>query len=123
LETGIYYKPTTKHEFLRTDSTHPVSLKNSLIRSLGLIVRLNRIISNRQKLLYRLKQMGKVFEKRGYKRELVQRTIREPFYLKNQRNKIITPKIDRIIFPITYHPNYEGHLNKILKEFWEILIQ
>jgi len=55
LITNIYHKPTARHQFLHSNSEHPISLKGALPFSQGL--RYRRIILNEEKPKARLKEL------------------------------------------------------------------
>lgn len=116
--TDIYHKPTARHQFLHSNSAHPISLKRALPFSQGL--RYRRIISNEEKLKARLKELKKFFVRRGYSKKMLTQELNRVLRIPRSETlkKHDKKNIDRIILTTTYHPTHENELNKQLKIFW-----
>ena len=74
LDHKIYYKPTDTHQYLEASSHHPEACHKGLIK--GQFIRLARLHNNFQHFRAAAKQMSKFFRQRGYKRRLINTTLK-----------------------------------------------
>nr|XP_045586885.1 uncharacterized protein LOC123748778 [Procambarus clarkii] len=122
LHTKAYYKPTNLHTYLRYDSSHPSSLKNSLPYSLGL--RLKRINSLEDTLATQLLDLWDMFSARGYPERVIA-TAKNKLDLKTRSELLIqasTPDPQsRWILPSLYFNGLASPLHNALTDIWNWL--
>lgn len=122
LHTKAYYKPTNLHTYLRYDSSHPSSLKNSLPYSLGL--RLKRINSLEDTLATQLLDLWDMFSARGYPERVIA-TAKNKLDLKTRSELLIqAPTPDpqsRWILPSLYFNGLASPLHNALTDIWNWL--
>ena len=106
IKSTLYSKPTDSHGYLRYQSCHPKSCKQSI--PYAQFIRLRKLCSDDQDFTKKSKEMGAHFVVQGYPRGLVERKRRKVERM--QRKELLKAKKkedenkDRIVLPINFHP-------------------
>ena len=120
ISTSLYTKPTDIHKFLDFNSSHPLSLKRSIVYSQGL--RIKRICSDNDDFQHQLAIFVSHLLSCGYPLRLINKEIRK--LSNSRRSELLEYKIknpsSRIPMVFDYHPSVEI-LSKILRNDYKIL--
>ena len=121
VETDLYVKPTSRHEYLHTKSCHPKHCKTAILYSQAL--RIKRICSEWENLSLRTNQLKHHLSKREYSDELLNSEINRAINtshgsssssLSNRRNS------NRVPLVVTCHPNL-SKLERTIRSYHHIL--
>jgi hypothetical protein len=121
IQTDLYCKPTDSHNYLRFNSAHPKSCKESIPYSQFLRVR--RICSEIKDFDKNITMLCGHFLKRGYPLSLLEEAAIKARRLERQVLLHPLPKPEKTqpnILVTTYHP-HDSCLTTIVKENWDIL--
>jgi len=110
IETTIYRKPVSKHEFLHYSSNHPRHLLKSLPYSCGL--RIIRSCSNYETKQSELNLLMEKFKVRNYPYELLESTLNKLHNI--DRIELLRPKSKILLHHLSIHrPDILGHYDLI----------
>ena len=122
LSTSVFYKPTDAHSYLDYESSHSLSTRNSIPYSQFL--RLRRICSDETDFATQASLMMGFFIRRGYPMTVLRSSLERAKSVPREiaLHPSRTPKEDRPIVVIPYHP-HNLPIKRILLENWNILHQ
>ena len=115
--SSIYYKETDGHTYLKYNSEHPSSLKNSIPYSQFL--RLRRISNTNQEFKESAKEMADFFSARDYPKQTIQDGLKRALSKTRQEalSKPVKNNEDKLTFAITYNSLNTKVVSAILKNY------
>lgn len=120
ISTTIHYKETDSHTYLRYDSSHPKSCKNSIPYSQ--LLRAKRICSEEDNFTSVQAEMTKFFHQRGYPDRITQSAIDriQEVDRESALTKTVKPTSNRVPLVMTYHPQAISIRNIVFRNFKEL---
>ena len=121
ITTSLYTKPTDAFLYLNTSSNHPNHVKTNIPK--GQFIRVRRICSQNAEFVKHCTTLSSFFEKRGYNRQFLQRSIQEVSKIPREillaeKNKV--KRDPQLIFVCDWHPNL-SRLSTSLKKHFHLL--
>ena len=121
IKTDLYTKPTEKHLYLHSKSSHPEYMKSSIPYGLG--VRIKRICSEESAYKIQKNEMKKNLCKRGYTKRSIDNELKKVDKL--DRNTLLQfrtdkSKTDRVPLVLTYSKGLP-HVREIIKKKMTVL--
>ena len=82
LKTDLYTKPTDAFLYLNKESDHPTHITKNIPK--GQFIRIRRICFEKEDFFSNCEMLSSFFIKRGYKQQMLQKTIRDVAQLKRE---------------------------------------
>jgi hypothetical protein len=119
ITTSLYTKPTDAFLYLNTSSNHPKHVKRNIPK--GQFIRVRRICSQNSDFFKHCATLASFFEKRGYNKMFLERSIKEVSRITRDellRETIKVKQDPQTIFVCDWHPNL-SRLSTSLKKPWK----
>lgn len=121
LKTDLYTKPADAFLYLNKESDHPTHITKNIPK--GQFIRIRRICSEKEDFFSNCEMLSSFFIKRGYKQQMLQKTIRDVAQLKREtllEDKARLKKDAQAILVCNWHPNLST-VPTILKKHFHLL--
>ena len=104
ITTDLYRKPTDRCQYLLPSSCHPSHITKNI--PFSLCYRLIRICSERSTLIQRFDELKNLLLKREYPLQIIENAIQRALLIPRDEalKRVEKKKIDRVVFPLDYHP-------------------
>ena len=122
IATDLYRKPTDRVQYLLPSSCHPAHIFKSVPYSMAL--RLVRIVSNRKQLVIRMSELKQMLVSRCYNKNIIDAAIKRALDIPREQAllKVVKPKVDRVMFAVTYNPKLPS-ISKIIVKHWRTMVR